>query len=357
MEKVIIMDKCPICLINDANKSNVHMIPWFLINKAVTHDGSGIREMALSFSLSPNRMTKVYAGQGILPEKLEELGNLSPLQIEKREPYSRDNLICTKCEDKLSRLEAIFAAEFPVKRLNAEVEHPKNKIQNHTIVTAKKYHHTLFELFIQSVFYRCSIGRYSGFKLKLDIEKNIAENLRAAFDFPDFKKLRPDQDIPLVHSFTVLMASFYIPPGSDTTRNVVTISFDRFPYFLTAGKWMLLLYEQEKHVKSSAQWLYGLSTVLHLKDAFEATKKTASIVMVEEQEGNRIYQNLLQYFAEKKVIGIKNDIKELHDRVFPFKPMPGILDFILRQYFVHLDKGETEETSLALAFMDLKRLH
>ena len=138
------MKKCPICLDNDATKTNVHMIPWFLIKKVVTQDGSGLREMVMSFSLSPRSMSKVYTGQGILPEKIADLGELSELQIEKHEPYSRDYLICPKCEDKLSKLEAFFASEFNDKKMHLAVAVKKSKYYDNTLLTANKYNPAFF---------------------------------------------------------------------------------------------------------------------------------------------------------------------------------------------------------------------
>src|SRR5688572_15463989 len=98
---------CPFCG-NPANKTNAHLIPWFIIKNRITHDGTGNRDTELSFTISSAHFTKIYAGRSVLPETIEEFGDLHELEKEEENPYSRDHLWCTQCEEKFSRLEAIF---------------------------------------------------------------------------------------------------------------------------------------------------------------------------------------------------------------------------------------------------------
>src|SRR5687768_11465019 len=102
---------CPICG-NVADKTNAHLIPWFIIKHYITEKGTGIRDKELSFTISTGHFTKIYAGRSVLPETLEEFGDLNELQQEKINPYTRDNLWCIQCEAKFARLEAMFATKF-----------------------------------------------------------------------------------------------------------------------------------------------------------------------------------------------------------------------------------------------------
>src|ERR1700678_4311519 len=108
--------ECPICG-NPANKSNTHLIPWFIIKHHVTEKGVGLQDKQLSYTISPGTFTKVKAGRGILPEQLEELGDLHEMEIEEEDPFARDYLWCPACERKFSRLESIFSAVFSTKKL------------------------------------------------------------------------------------------------------------------------------------------------------------------------------------------------------------------------------------------------
>src|SRR5688500_15379617 len=107
----ITVPACPICG-NPANKTNTHLIPWFIIKHYVTQDGVGLRDKELSFNISSGHFTKLFAGRSVLPEKLEEFGDLHELEKEADNPYARDHLWCSKCEEKFSRLEAIFASQY-----------------------------------------------------------------------------------------------------------------------------------------------------------------------------------------------------------------------------------------------------
>ena len=253
------MNKCPICKNNNADKKNVHLIPWFLIKKAITQKGSGERDMELSFSIDTNSFTKIYFGRGILPENMEEYGELHELQKEKENPYSRNNIICTECEDKLSRLEAIFAMQFSDKNLKSANNEKTTIFNGHSLIIDTQYNFSLYELLIQSIFYRCSLGSFNGFKLNPTIEKRIEENLRMAFTIDNFKKVKSTEQIDFSNHFPIVNCSFAIHEAKDPTNNFIIIGHSKFPYFIMAGKWMFQLFEEEKHLQSSVEWLFSFS--------------------------------------------------------------------------------------------------
>jgi hypothetical protein len=350
------MDKCPICRINDADKKNVHLIPWFLIKNCITQRGSGERDMELSFSIEPQSFTKMYAGRSVLPETVEEFGELHDLQKEKENPYSRGNLICTECEEKLSRLEAIFASQFTDKKLRNAFQSKLDKLNGHSIVIDKKYNASLYELLIQSIYYRCSIGRFNGFKLNPEIQNKIEENLRKAFSIEGFKKIKANEKIDYPYKFPILTTSFFIPEGEDKTKNFIVVNNSRFPYFIMAGKWMFQLFEATKHLKSTVEWLYGLQSELKPSKTYNLVKNNSHIILLEEEAGKSISKNLLDFFTQKGIIGVKKTIRDLHVHIFGTKPDINIAQYIFQQYFVHLDEGKTEFDSMVHAFFDLKKL-
>lgn len=350
------MEKCPICKTNDADKKNVHLIPWFLIKNCITQRGSGDRDMELSFSIEPQSFTKMYTGRSILPEVVEEFGELNDLQKEKENPYSRDNLICKECEENLSRLEAIFASQFSEKKLSNLYKSNLNKINNNSIIIDKKYDVSLYELLIQSIFYRCSIGRFNDFKLISVIEKRIEENLRKAFSVGNFKKIKETETIDLAFKFPIITSSFYSHEGEDPTKNFIVIPNSKIPYFIMSGKWMFQLFQAEKHVKSTVEWLYGLKDKLNPFETYKIIKKTSHVILLDTENGERIYKNFLDSFTEKRIKGIKKNINELHLHLFKTRPNKSIAQYIYEQYFVHLEEGKTEFEAMVHSFFDLKKL-
>lgn len=350
------MGVCPICRKNESNKKNVHLIPWFLIKKCITERGSGDRDMELSFTIDPYSFTKLYRGRSILPEKVEEFGELHDLQKEKENPYSRDNLICAKCEENLSRLEAIFASQFTEKKIKNAHQPDLEKLNGNSIFFDTNYSHPLYQLLIQSIFYRCSIGKFNGFFLNSTIEAKIEANLRTAFLLSNFKKFTASEQINLLYTFPLITSSFLIPEGEDPTKKFIVVNQSRFPYFIMAGKWMFQLFESEKHLKSSVEWLYGLKANLNAVEAYRVIKRTAHIILLEEKAGKSISDNLLQYFTEKRIITLRKNIRDLHQRIFNRKPNTFIFQYIFQQYFIHLKQNKTEFESLVYAFLDLKKL-
>ena len=350
------MEKCPICKTNDADKKNVHLIPWFLIKNCITQRGSGDRDMELSFSIEPQSFTKMYTGRSILPEVVEEFGELNDLQKENENPYSRDYLICTECEEKLSRLEAIFASQLTEKKLRNVYQTKLDKINNNSIVIDKKYDTSLYELLIQSIFYRCSIGRFNDFRLIPVIENRLEENLRKAFSIQNFKKIKATEPIDLMFKFPIITSSFFTAEGEDPTKHFIVVPNSKIPYFIMAGKWMFQLFQAEKHVKSTIEWLYGLQDKLNPFETYKIIKNSSHVILLDKENGEVILKNFLDFFTQKRINGVKKNIKDLYLHIFKTRPSNSIAQYIYQQYFVHLNDGKNEFEAMTHAFFDLKKL-
>lgn len=348
------MKMCPICQDKVADKKNVHLIPWFLIKKCITYKGSGNRDMEVSFTINPRDFSKVYSGRSVLPESLEDLGELHDLQKEKENPYSVDNLICSDCETKLSRLEAIFASEFSSRKLEEIFLAGKNKLNAQVISKKNDYNYSLYALFVQSIFYRCSIGKFNGFSLKKAVENQIEINLREVFKAVDFKKLKASDEVKIQKSFPVIVCTS-LENAHDPTESFILVGKSNIPYFIMAADWMFQLFEKEGHLNSTVEWLYGLSAKINVKEAFEKTDKVSHTVILGPDLSRQISKNILQFLTEKKIIGLKRNIRDLHLHMFGVRPDDYIADFIYKQYFIHFKKTKSEFESLVNAFLELKR--
>jgi hypothetical protein len=349
------MNKCPICE-KDADKLNAHLVPWFLIKNAITQSGSGIRDMELSFTIDTQNFTKIYPGRSILPEKLEEFGELSELQKEKDNPYSRDNLICIKCEEKFSRLEAIFASQFSEKRIAAAGQDAHININGFPLMIDAKYHYSLFQLFVQSIFYRCSIGRFDGFVLDNRIEGMILDNIRCAFLTGDFNKIKPLTAIYIPHYFPIVVTRFLNEKDSDPTSNFIVVTSSKFPYFIFAANWTFQLFEKRKQLKNPVQWLFGLSQVLNAESADKKIGSNSHLIIIDPNTGKNIAANIKVFFVEKKIQGIRKKIRELYEHIFHTKGDAFTLDYIYNRFFHHFNNKKSDFESMVNAFLDLKLL-
>ncbi len=348
------MNRCPICG-ELANKDNVHLIPWFLIKDCITEGGSGIRDKELSFTIDSSRPTQLYAGRSVLPEKLEDLGNLNLLPREEKNPYSRDKIICSYCEKNLSRLEAIFASEFGVKKIDAMAGRGQ-RVGQSEVLTSSKYNASIFELLIQSIFYRCSIGRFDGFSLPAKIENKIQTNLSKCFNEVDIENLKPEDTVPLIHRFPIIATLFNPYKGGDPTINFIRLNKSRFPFFLISGKWTFQLFEKESHIKSCIEYMHGLLLGLKPADAYKASVDKSHIFLLDKELSSKIHADIVKSGSLSKINALKKNIREVHNRIFNFKADEYIQNYIFSRYFRHLDVGKSEFDSLVHAFYDLKKL-
>jgi hypothetical protein len=344
--------KCPICG-NPADKTNTHLIPWFIIKHYVTQDGAGVRDKELSFNISSGHFTKMFAGRSVLPEKIEEFGDLHELEKEQSNPYARDRHWCSNCEEKFSRLEAIFASQLREDKVRAEKNLPTHHSQH--ICVDKRFENSIYQLFIQSMFWRCSVGKFAGFTMNKAIENRLTENLREAFKHPDFLRLKAGDQVPLIHRFPVVTSLMYAKPGEDQTKNYVMISNAKLPYFIMAGKWLFQLYAKEQHIRSSQEWQYGLRDALDTPSLYPKIKDTSHVILLTESDSERFYNNRLNSVVEKKRLGVLNAIRMAHRHMFGHKPPLRIEYYIYNQYLKHHNTSPEFESFL-LAFLDLKNL-
>lgn len=152
---------CLICNDAKATKKNSHIIPSFLIAKACSYDGSGMRGKEVLFTVSGSH-NSVYLGQlpDIEIEQVLDSKRLSSERIEKElkiNPLSQDYVFCPQCEKRLADyLESPYSVHFSRGReICKEIEY----------------------FFWVSVIWRVSVSRLYNSKLPKDIEDNLGSSL------------------------------------------------------------------------------------------------------------------------------------------------------------------------------------
>lgn len=199
---------CRICLIKAATKKNSHLIPWFLIKNSVTQQGAGIRDTEITFSINPKARNAVFLGRSVLPENTSEKFVKDSIKEDTSNPFARNYLFCPRCEDKLGRLESIFATRFFKTKINSYRTEDLITVGSSSLILDKEYSEELFGLFIQSIFYRCSIGKFSSLKLDSTTEKIIGLTLRTCFSNDSFNALTYEKELPKIKQFPILATCF-----------------------------------------------------------------------------------------------------------------------------------------------------
>jgi hypothetical protein len=344
--------ECAICG-NPANKLNTHLIPWFVIKYVVTESGTGVRDKQLSYTISPDTFTKVSTGRGILPEKLAELGNFHDLEKEKEDPYARDNVWCKSCEDKFSRLEAVFSTSFSSRKLG-NLPDDLEVYRGQRIWINPGMHYSVYELFIHSIFWRCSKGRFDGFELEPAIEKKLLKNLQIAFADPGILKLKPTNILPLQYSFPLITSYLYRDDAADPTTDYISTNNVRWPYMIIGGRWIFQLFEKHGHIRSTNEYLYGLRYAMDTPGIYSKLAGKSHLVLLNEDSSGLFISRLLQTVSHEKVQHIRKDVRRLHEHLFSFQASREIENHVVNRYAHHLESGKAEFESLVNAFHDLK---
>ena len=98
--------QCSICRKNEAEKTNSHLIPSFLLTMVSSADHSGRRDTEMLYTIGPN-ITKAYIGRKVPQIELEK--NFNELSDERINELSKHNaakdyIFCPHCEKLLGNL-------------------------------------------------------------------------------------------------------------------------------------------------------------------------------------------------------------------------------------------------------------
>jgi len=118
------MNKCKLCVNNDADDTGSHVVPHFLLKRIFNVENAKGRDQEISFKISALDVQMSF-GRSVQPEKLEEVfGELSDEELEARAMADLvvDNEWCKSCERNLLSWKAFTQKLLRLKRkLNIKV--------------------------------------------------------------------------------------------------------------------------------------------------------------------------------------------------------------------------------------------
>jgi hypothetical protein len=300
---------CRICLRNTASKKNSHLIPWFLIKNSKTQQGVGIRDTEITFSINSSRDT-VFLGRSVLQESASEIFVKDLIKEEVKNPLSRDYLFCPQCENKLGRLESIFATQFSKMKVTKYKNEDLISIGASSIAVNRDYSDDIFGLLVQSIFYRCSVGEFSSVKLDSKTEKHIELNLRECFSNQDITKITHRSRLPKILQFPILATRFISPISPEgRTEGFIFQNKLTIPYFIMAGDWTFQLYRKSTHLQSSIERLYGLKEFADPIKAYQFIKQSAHAILLSQENEMEFRRNVLDFLVERRMNSRKQLIR------------------------------------------------
>lgn len=156
-------EKCLICKNREADKTNSHIIPSFLVAMFTSADDSGKRDTEVMFTISNKKQTTVYTGRSIPGSSRDSLFDESKMKQEridgelKNNTASRDYVFCNTCE----------------KRMGNYLESPYGS----HVREGRKVDVDSAYFFWLSIIWRMSVVGEFGYKLPDNIENALGKSL------------------------------------------------------------------------------------------------------------------------------------------------------------------------------------
>ena len=320
------METCRLCKVNPANQTGSHIFTYSLIKSAINEVGETVRGKELTFGISSTEFFSFYFGQKLQPETIEDIigKEISEEDIEANaNPFTIDNIVCTKCERLFTPVEDYFFN-------NIQVPLSKEK----SILNNKKYGiHFQFEehvsLLIRLYFYiqiwRASVSRYKSFQLDRSTEEKLRKILCKCLkrDIKDVIKTN-NSNKDTINQFPIILSHLQTLniDGSKvrSTNNLVYVDPLDKPFFFILNEFILQFYAQTKHTASSKRFYYGLSDILKDRVALNIKNEKLVLNQINDEQRLSIIKMLLSKLTNETLSNFVRDFSSIFLAEFGFLP-------------------------------------
>lgn len=241
------MDKCKLCLINDADDTGSHVVPHFLL-KRIFNVAKG-RDQEISFAITASDV-QAYFGRSVAPEKLDEVfGELTDEELQKKAMADLviDNQWCKSCEKKFADLETFYAETLKLENDSAY------QSTNNSLAAL---------MFWLTILWRLSVTARSHFKLSIKDEKKV----RSLID--DFEFMKPDKEGVKKHSPVLDEIGYKVYRSPDYHKKIdskrgtfLFPSMNQQPYCLMVDEFVVLVYMKRSHLKMQVSTFFGFENL------------------------------------------------------------------------------------------------
>lgn len=291
------MDKCRLCLSNDANQTGSHIIPFFIVKSLVNDDPMDKRDKEKSFKISTSDLVSYYVGRNLSPEKIEKLlgRELTEDEIRKNAShYTRDHILCSWCEKRLQIIESEFNLKVYTKVQAAKQNqlHEKLAFTDDLNVSAE-----IIRLFLFSIIWRCSVAKFLNLKLDSSIEERLRELLDTGLTDrgEDLGKVAG----AIAEKLKVFpLAVLHESKPDDSTRNICFIhQFNRTPYCIIFNEFIVLFYNKKKSLYNPVDKCFGLEN-LRFKGLVNLNEDKFKIGMLTKDQWRDYRSNVLKHVVK-----------------------------------------------------------
>lgn len=291
------MDKCRLCLTNDANQTGSHIIPFFIIKSLVNDDPNDKRYKEKSFKISTSDLVSYYVGRNLSPEKIEKLlgRELTEEEIQKNaNHYTKDNVLCSWCERRLQIIENEFNLKVYTKLQSARQSqlHEKLSCTDELNVSPE-----IIRLFFFSIIWRCSVTKFLNLKLEASIEEKLRDLLHTGLT-------DKTEDLPMMAGAIAEklkqfpLAVLHESKPDDSTRNICFIhQSNRTPYYFIFNEFIILFYNKKKSLYNPVGKCFGLEN-LRFKGLVNLNEAKFKIGILTKDQWRDYRSNVLKHVVK-----------------------------------------------------------
>ena len=283
--------KCKLCLKNEADKKNTHILTDSIIRTALNENGINKREKGNFWIIKSTEPFINYGFQRMTAtQNIEKNLGRTPTEIEieqaKSNPFSVDNIFCSDCEKHFTKIEEKFnSVILPLIKKS-------NNNKNYLIGSNNG------AIYLQ--YWRCSVSE-SDLKLDNYIEE-VIRNLILKFNSYNIEEIEKIKRIPL--------SIMYLETLDNPTSNMVGLMEGSNPYIIFMNKFIIQMFDSITNVEYYD--LFGLNNPISYCDKVNYEERIFKIQFVPNTERLNFLNNVNKKRAEEFIIMVGEIFIELY---------------------------------------------
>lgn len=276
------MGKCAICKIREADKTNSHIIPSFLIAMVASSDNSYRRDKEILYTMTPH-VVNYYIGRNTSIQDIERNFsklNEDELEATKTHNAAMDYIFCSQCEESLGcNLESPYASTF----------------KDNKKISAKE---SLF--FWLSVIWRMSEFNFTYHGLSQSLSSKLRQNLS---EFLYKNENSKNQSIPFCYKV------LYCKDYCRNNAGMIYLHYDKRNRIASAffGDFVICILFQGNRIPKKYKF-YGLETLLRLAPLNDCSLTEQRLNISSEKL--KIAYSMFVEMARPHIIN--HDVRQIH---------------------------------------------
>lgn len=318
------MDKCKLCLNNDADDEGSHVVPHFLLKRIFNVANAKGRDQEISFRITASDV-ETYFGRSVQPEKLDEVfGTLTEEELESKAMADLvvDHEWCKSCEKKFATLESFYSKTLTVEKESTDLS------------TDDSLGALMFWL---SILWRGSVTGKTDLKLSSKHEGKTRNLLN------QYEPGKPNKEFINKWSAVLDEISYQVYRSPDYHKKIdpehgtfLFTSKNQQPYCLMVDEFAILIYMKRSYLKAKLSTFFGFEK---LKGELNTYAKGEAVTTLSVEEYGYFVSNVVRFIKDIKLHWYESKLNRLYHKIGHKGNMPKhIIDEIIAQ----MTKDETK---------------